>query len=209
MHFCYGVTDGNSIKARSLYAEKYSNKAISSAKILCKIDQRLQDITTLKPAERILENSRNRTLCEWMSRKIQCNSNFLVRILFTNETIFNKYGITNNEDFSARENLHALRDGSCREVQYRILLYQRVHTFYQMQMHLIGCFKNRWIGRKGPALWSARSPVLNNRRISTRRVSTRRVTSKQVNVQFTFAKRRVWLFTTLKTIVFFSTTCTR
>ncbi|XP_043581452.1 uncharacterized protein LOC122567200 [Bombus pyrosoma] len=39
---CYDTADGNSVKARCLYAEKYRNRAISSAKTFCDIIQRLR-----------------------------------------------------------------------------------------------------------------------------------------------------------------------
>ena len=118
IHFCYGAADGNGTEVRSLYTEKYPNRTIPSAKIFCRIDQWLRDTSTLKPAKssgRVQHGDldlgkyctvskkiqEEKDLCKWMSRKIQRNSNFPVRILFTDETTFNKCGITNirNEHF--------------------------------------------------------------------------------------------------------------
>ena len=58
-----------------------------------------------------------------MSQKIQSNSNFSVRILFTDEANFNKCGIINTRDkhFWTRENSQILRDGSYKIVHHHIL----------------------------------------------------------------------------------------
>lgn len=140
MHFCYGAADGNCTKAQGIYTEKYPNRTIPSAKIFCRINQRLWDTGTLKSAEssgriqysdsnggdkilyRVQENSGRKNLCK-QSQNIQSNSNFPVRILFTDEAKFNKCGTINtrNEHFWARENSQALRDGSYKTVHHHIV----------------------------------------------------------------------------------------
>ena len=65
----YIAADSNSTKAQRLYGEKYPNRTISSAKIFCKIDQRLWDAGILKRAKsggQIQHDDsdlRNRILC--------------------------------------------------------------------------------------------------------------------------------------------------
>lgn len=51
MHFCYGAAGCNSAKAKCLCDAKYPIRIIPSTKIFCKIVQRSQDTSTLKPAK--------------------------------------------------------------------------------------------------------------------------------------------------------------
>lgn len=51
MHSCYGAAEGNATKAQRLYNVKYPNRIIPSARVFCRIDQRLRNTGTLKPSE--------------------------------------------------------------------------------------------------------------------------------------------------------------
>lgn len=111
MHSCYGAAEVNATKAQRLYNVKYPNRIIPSARVFCRIDQRLRNTGTLKPSKSggRIERS-DPDLKDRILHCIQENPRLSTRITGAQE------GVSNStvRSVSKQENLH---QGSFQKVQ--------------------------------------------------------------------------------------------
>lgn len=103
MHSCYDAAEGSTTKAQCLYSVKYPNRIIPSARVFCRINQRLRNTGTLKPAKsdgRIEKSDPD--LKDRILHCIQENPRLSTRITGAQE------GVSNStvRSVSKQENLH-------------------------------------------------------------------------------------------------------